>query len=64
MKLLRRKVKVKLFVQDHWEVTKTVIKTQRHMMLQSLPLRNEVGGFASQQHVLNRQSPGESEDLG
>lgn len=48
-----------LLAQDHLEVTKktdpAVIKTRRHMVLQSLPLRNQVGGFVSQQHVLKRQ---------
>lgn len=41
-----------------------VIKTQRRMMLQPLPLRHEVGGFVSQHHVLNWQSQGKNEDLG
>lgn len=33
-------------------------------MLQPLSLRHEVGGFVSQQHVLNWQSKDKNEDLG
>lgn len=66
-KLLREKVKVRAVcprsLGGDQEDDPAVIKTQRRVMLQSLPLRNEVGGFVSQQHVLNRQSRGENEDL-